>query len=693
MRKPPRVIAERLWQEFKHEAARLTIKAKQARRLDAILPLVEAQSLEELWQRLGKQSLLLPLEFKAESPQSALSASMIAREINRLTNPARQALAREVNLLGSGQRSLGAKIDWHQDIKTGFRWPPAYFRSIEYNNLDRPSDVKLAWELSRVQWLLPLGQMWLLTHDETYALAVRDILWDWIKENPYGGSVNWACTMEVALRIFSWVWLFEACHQAKSWQDKAFQGAFLTSLYGHGEFCEAHIEKSDVNGNHYTADAAGMVVAGLFWRQGKHPQRWASNGWRILEAEITTQVTPDGVDYEASIPYHRLVCELFTFPALLRQRLSLPISAVYNQRLEAMANFIAYYTPPATGLAPLIGDADDARALPLGGQGLNDHRYLIGIVAHVTKSISLESKANVGDKSEAWWCLGNQAYEELPLKTVQPITSQSFPEGGFYCLTDGGLNHIIMDAGPIGLAGRGGHGHNDCLAFEAVLAGQKLFSDCGAYLYTASMQERNLFRSTAYHNTPQIGTEEINRFIRADYLWNMHYDAKPEVIDWRASAEKASVTARHTGYQRLVNPVTIERMLSADFRYAGLCCYDRFITKGEGFSHSITIPLHLDPQVRASLGETSHTHGEIILDCGEITYLLRWEAEAPVTTSWKVSIEQARISPSYGVVQASHKLIWHWHPPSVPVDTPPALRWYCAPQASLAQFIESMGKG
>ncbi len=31
------------------------------------------------------------------------------------------------------------------------------------------------------------------------------------------------------------------------------------------------------------------------------------------------------------------------------------------------------------------------------------------------------------------------------------------------------VDHVFIDCGPLGLAGRGGHGHNDCLAFEAVL--------------------------------------------------------------------------------------------------------------------------------------------------------------------------------------------------------------------------------
>ncbi len=51
------------------------------------------------------------------------------------------------------------------------------------------------------------------------------------------------------------------------------------------------------------------------------------------------------------------------------------------------------------------------------------------------------------------------------------------------------------------MRGRGGHGHNDILSFELFLNGFNVVTDCGAYLYTASREWRNRFRSTAFHNT------------------------------------------------------------------------------------------------------------------------------------------------------------------------------------------------
>src|SRR5207237_10247168 len=95
--------------------------------------------------------------------------------------------------------------------------------------------------------------------------------------------------------------------------------------------------------------------------------------------------------------------------------------------------------------------------------------------------------------------------------------SQAFPDGGVVVLRSE-RDHVFVDCGTVGLAGRGGHGHNDCLSFEAVLDGVPLVTDCGSYVYTASPEWRNRFRSTAFHNTPRIDGAEQNR-IPVDSLW------------------------------------------------------------------------------------------------------------------------------------------------------------------------------
>ena len=86
----------------------------------------------------------------------------------RIIRAAEKAVERRVDLLGSGEVALGRPIQWHKDFKSGHSWPMALFRRLDILDLDRDSDVKVPWELSRLQWLIPAGQAYLLTGDEAY---------------------------------------------------------------------------------------------------------------------------------------------------------------------------------------------------------------------------------------------------------------------------------------------------------------------------------------------------------------------------------------------------------------------------------------------------------------------------------------------------------------------------------------------
>src|SRR5207245_522722 len=91
----------------------------------------------------------------------------------------------------------------------------------------------------------------------------------------------------------------------------------LASLYQHGLFIADNLERSDVNGNHYLSDAVGLVAVGVLFRGTTTGQKWLGAGRTILVDELPRQVYVDGVDHEMSVPYHRLVTELFLVGFLL----------------------------------------------------------------------------------------------------------------------------------------------------------------------------------------------------------------------------------------------------------------------------------------------------------------------------------------------------------------------------------------
>jgi uncharacterized heparinase superfamily protein len=630
LRKPPREIARRLAAEAVVRSERV-LGPRRARQLDraTLLRELRAESPDLLWSRL-RERLYLP----GAALDPASLAAAFPEEPVRVAAGAGAALEHRVDMLGSGPTTLPDPIDWHADIKTGRRWPPAYARSIAYVDLADASDVKLPWELSRLQWLIPLGQAYLLDGDDRYAAESARILDDWIAANPYGGSVNWAVTMEPSLRILVLTWMFHVFAASEAWSDHDFRLRFLRALFLHGDFVARNLERSDVNGNHYTANAAGLVLAGLFFDEGSRPTAWAEQGWQILLEELPRQVTPDGVDFEASIAYHRLVTELFLLPALYRDRLGLDVPRWYWDRLALMARFSFAATRP-DGTTPLIGDHDDARALPLGSQSLGDHRYLAGVLAAWGEDQLRDAVA--GPQSEAAWLLGADAVASLPEHPPVAAGSAAFADAGFYVMR-GPQTHVFVDAGPVGLAGRGGHGHNDCLSFEAWLDGVLLVTDSGCYVYTASAEWRNLMRATAAHNTPMVDGAEQNR-LDPRSLWTLEYDAVPEVRRWESGPRSDLLVASHAGYRRLPEPVTPVRSIAVDHELSLLVVADAFEGRGD---HKLQVPFHLAPNVRAEEERT----GRWSLDADGLTFVLEFSDSA----AWQATLRRSHVAPSYGVL-------------------------------------------
>ncbi len=143
-------------------------------------------------------------------------------------------------------------------------------------------------------------------------------------------------------------------------------------------FIRGHLEWTEVRGNHYLSDVVGLLVACAPFSAGREGRAWAIWATGELEREMAHQVRRDGCDHEASIPYHRLVCELFLCGAQAADALCPgTLSDGYRERLDLMLEFVSDYTRP-DGLAPQIGDADDGRFLPLGDYKADprDHRHL-----------------------------------------------------------------------------------------------------------------------------------------------------------------------------------------------------------------------------------------------------------------------------------------------------------------------------
>ena len=611
---------------------------RRARTLDAhnLSRRLGTTSIDDAWSRLAARPALFTL------PAPVDVEALTPGETARIVASADAALERRVDLLGSGPVELPTPTEWTTDFTSGRRWDPGWARSIPYRFAD-DSDVKIVWELSRLNWLLPAGQAFVLTGDDRYAAGVRAIVEEWLAANPYGMTVNWSVPIEPSLRVCALVWLFYACNGSRAWSDAAFRADYLRALFLHVDYVDRNIEWSEPRGNHYTANLAALVLGGLFFDETATGRRWAERGWSKLTREIRLQVLDDGVDFEASSAYHRLVAELLLVPALCRLRRDESVSDEYRDRLAAMGRFAAAYLRP-DGTAPAWGDEDDARVLPLDGLPPRDHRYLPGLIGALLGRDELCYDFGA-PRSQTVWLAGADAARSL--RAGPPPTGAgptAFRHGGVVVLrTD--ADHVFVDCGPVGLAGRGGHGHNDSLSFEAVLGGEPLVVDPGTYAYTRSSSWRNHFRSTAAHNTPMVDGVEQARVDDAS-LWRIEPDADGEILDVSRSESLQRFIGRHRGYRRLASPVVVTRTIELDARLRSLTIRDEF--DGAGL-HAVVIPIQLAPGARL------RPAGEWLeLTTSANRYRISWTPG----DAWACTTDSGWVSPSYGIKVEGPRIEW-----------------------------------
>jgi len=556
------------------------------------------------------------------------------------------------DLLGGGPMRLNAggpryqPLDWHRDFKSGHRWDPrTFYRDVRYGHV-QGVDVKTPWELSRFQHLGTLGQAFLLTGRSKYRSEFTNQIDDWIRNNRVGFGVNWACTMDAAVRAANWLVAAEY-FLANGGLDRPFLSRFYTSIREHGRFIRCHLERGDEGtANHYLADIAGLLFIAVYCPFLRESRRWRRFCVGELIREMESQVYADGCHFEASTCYHRLALELFFFATLAvafdeegsdgaggREAAERVFGACYMARLHAMFSAVLHLLKP-NGRMPQIGDNDSGRFLVFGARDMLDMRYLLCLGAVFFNEPRLKVQ-EFGFAEEALWVFGRRGYDawnRLPGRSAATIAGRAFPDAGWYVIRRH-PDYCLVSCGPNGAHGRGGHAHNDKLSLELVLDGRDVIVDPGTYLYTADPDQRNRFRATGSHNTLAVdGCEQTE--LPAD-LFRL-----PDRVRTRwAELAEDSERIRFAGAIEYVG-IVHERTVGLD-KASGSWSIEDHVLSPRPIGGKIVY--HLSPDVASHGGDLYAREGRGPIACMEA-------GDVPIET------ETYRYSPEYGVAVKAESL-------------------------------------
>lgn len=559
------------------------------------------------------------------------------------------------NLLGIEFGQNGERINWHKDFRTGFSWDrQRLYLDIHHAPYPGGFDIKVPWELSRCQHFVWLGQAYWLTDNEKYVVEFRHQVTDWIDNNPPPFGVNWACTMEVAIRAINWLWGYAFFRQSPLLDDE-FLLLFYKSLLSHGRHIMNNLEWFDkLTNNHYLSNLVGLIYLGILVPEFEESHHWRTFGLNEIEKEMFKQVYPDGVCFEASTNYHRLSTELFLSATLLAEMNNHTFSQEYLQRLEQMIEVVRIIAQP-DGTIPVIGDQDNGRVHRLKiwdrpEREWVDFRYLLAIGAAWRGNLSWA--ASTGDNwEEAAWMLPEQAHsihhQGVNHRRDPDQVSTKLPVGGWYVLKNKKF-HILVEIGPNGQNGLGGHAHNDSLSFNFYYSGQSWIQDPGTYTYTLDYNSRNLYRATKLHNTVSIGEVEQN-FIDAKKLFLLKPNSVAEVVRWEETEEHSLLA----GQIQYLNPPNLlhKRIFFLDNLRNVFIISDQV----QGQPGQRQVVFHCPPGV--DIFSKVEMTGVLQLENKNHESILIIPYHANKVT---ISTKPGLISPSYGIQRPCTTVIFQW---------------------------------
>ena len=533
---------------------------------------------------------------------------------------------------GSELYSFGERIDWHFDFKSGTRWKPIFYSRIDYR-VPADADVRVPWEVSRFYQAVWLGKAYWLSRSEAHTDKFKELIGDWIKENPVGYGVNWCAPQEAAIRgtnIIVGLLYFMGSTKI----DDKFLMDILCSLFEHGIFAMYNLGRARKDGNHYLCSIVGLLYLGILFYDTKTGRRWVWFARKELEREIVSQVQEDGTRREGSTSRLREAAELFTAAYVLLKLNGFSISGDFAGRLEKMLGFMTTATMH-DGRVPNTGDEGTSRLFRMKSKtDFNDHRDLLSVGAALFGRGDMKSAAD-GFSELGLLLTGGEGFERFSLAQGEG----KIPSAVYY--RDGGIafmrtekDFCSFNFGFTGISRRSGQAHNDLLSFT--ISGKNQFIvDRGSYPGSPGKTIGDRLRSTYSHNTVVIdGTEQVDFSSTRSPADSR---SRPALLNWQSSQAQDIIEAEHHEYERLLGPVTHRRGVTFNKHQRTFRVEDSLIGTG---MHIVELMFHFAPE----LG---------VVDLGRNFLALEGEEFALMKFQHPFMLDNWNHSPGCGILQTA----------------------------------------
>ena len=307
------------------------------------------------------------------------------------------------------------------------------------------------------EYLLPLAKRYLDGDGDRYLRKAMAIMESWMCANAKpGDGIGWD-PYTISMRLVNWLAFYGELEDVLG-EDRAFVEGMNASLASQYSYLARHLEK-DLLANHYFENLKALVLGALYFGD----EDTLAIAFPLLESQVCEQVLPDGMHFELSPMYHKIILEdvLRVVASLEKNGNDLGELGICVQR---MCDCL-YSLERNTNRTPLFNDSGD----------------------------------NVAKHKDALLACAKERFGTIPRYR------EDFPDAGYYLMErdcGGRVVKMVFDAGNPGPEYAMGHAHCDALSFEVFIDGEPWIVNCGTYAYQDPL--RLELKRTASHNTVMV---------------------------------------------------------------------------------------------------------------------------------------------------------------------------------------------
>lgn len=465
------------------------------------------------------------------------------------------------------------------------------------------SDKEWQFSLSRMNWFKNFVGMYNKTRNEKIIEVWQEQIVSWINV----GDPGFPRTIDTGRRLENLLvshWKFVTELKSPT-VTPVFNAELLLSMYEQAEWLLKY-ENWRRYSNWGTFESSGFLLFTILYPEFKSNEEWLKEAYFRMRTQLHYSFYPDGMHIETSPSYHsHELMVWFDFIKLTElnniedpwspQNYLEPI----NEKILRNAKALMHSYKP-TGYMPQLGDTDHDNEINL--------LYEIGKYYNDDELIYL----------------GSMGKEGIPPRE----RSITYPHGGYTFLRSGWGDddrkfeeelYMNFDSG----LNKPWHAHYDILSVNITAYGKDLVRDAGRFTYNDE-PERDLFMSTAYHNTVTVDSKDQSRYERPQPAILKSF----EFSDYTIASHNGYEGVNHTRSIFFLNPEywIVTDFLSSDEEHN---YNQRWHLSADGLDK---VKINEDTQIVTAPNLLMYTADskEVKIEEGYLSYKYREKTKAPV---------------------------------------------------------------